>query len=427
MEVSFAPMTRARPGATSTATWSLRARAWYYINVFADPVNPDVVWILNAPAFKSIDGGRSFQRVATPHGDNHDLWIHPENPNVLINANDGGANVSLNGGRTWSTQQNQPTAQFYRVNTDNQFPYHVYGGQQDNSAIAIASQARGAGIGWKDWYSVAGCETAYAAFDPDDPQDVFGGCYMGQIARWEDATSASTNVMAYTNLPIALASRDMKYRFNWNAPIIASQHDPSVIYHASNVLLRTRDRGVTWEEASPDLTRDNDEHQGPGGGPITNEGAGGEIYGTIMYVAKSPHTPDVIWTGSDDGLVHVTQDGGANWTNVTPPDLPEAIINTIDVSPHNPASAWVAVTAYKFNDFTPRAFRTEDFGTTWEPIVDGMAPTHHVRVVREDPVTPGLVYAGTEGGLYVSWDAGANWQSLQLNMPVTPNHGPEGA
>ncbi|MBO6577256.1 MAG: hypothetical protein JJ896_17580 [Rhodothermales bacterium] len=400
--------------------WSLRARAWYYINVFADPVNPDEVWILNAPAFKSIDGGRSFQRVATPHGDNHDLWIHPENPDIVINANDGGANVSLNGGRTWSTQQNQPTAQFYRVNTDNRFPYHVYGGQQDNSAIAIASESPGAGIGWKDWYSVAGCETAYAAFDPDNPTSVLGGCYMGIIGRWDAATSSSRDAMAYTNLPIALASRDMKYRFNWNAPIIASRHDPSVMYHAANVLLRTTDQGLTWTEASPDLTRDNDERQGPGGGPITNEGAGGEIYGTIMYVAESPHSPDVIWTGSDDGLVHMTRDGGESWTNVTPDGLPEAQVNAIDVSPHDPAAAYIAVTAYKVNDFTPRLYRTRDFGASWDLITDGISEDHHTRVVREDPRVRGLLYAGAENGLYVSWNDGDDWHSLQMNMPITP-------
>lgn len=401
-------------------SWSLRARAWYYTHITADPSNPGVVWIMNAPVSKSIDGGKTFTRVRTPHGDNHDLWINPTNSDYMINANDGGANISLNGGITWSAQDNQPTAQFYRVNTDNRFPYYVYGGQQDNSSVAIVSQTSGRGIGWKDWYATAGCETAYVAFDPDNPVLQYGGCYMGQISEFNERTHAERNVMAYPHIPVALASRDMKYRFNWNAPIIASQHDPSVIYHASNVLLKTEDRGESWMEVSPDLTRDEDEKQGPGGGPITNEGAGGEIYGTIYYVAESPHDPGTIWTGSDDGLVHVTRDGGANWENATPEDVGEAIINAIEVSPHDPAAAYIAVTRYKSNDFTPLFYRTEDYGDSWELIVEGIADEAWARVVREDPVRRGLLYAGTEAGAYVSWDDGNHWQSLQLNMPLTP-------
>lgn len=400
-------------------SWDIRHRAWYYTEVYADPSNPDVVWVMAAPAWKSIDGGRTFTRIQTPHGDNHDLWINPTNSDYLINANDGGANVSLNGGKTWSTQENQPTAQFYRVNTDNRFPYYVYGGQQDNSSAAIASRAPG-GIGWKDWYAVAGCESAYLAFDPDNPVRNYGGCYMGQIAEWNEATRGSRNVMAYPMLPAAMASRDMKYRFNWNAPIVVSQHDPGVIYHAGNVLLKSSDRGNSWVEISPDLTRDEDDKQGPGGGPITNEGAGGEIYNTIMYVAESPHDPDVIWVGSDDGLVHVTRDGGVTWRNVTPRGMGEGLVNAIDVSPHDPAGAYVAFTRYKFNDFTPHIYKTDDFGESWRHVVEGIAGDAHVRVVREDPVRRGLLYAGTETGPYVSWDDGEHWQSLQLNMPVTP-------
>jgi photosystem II stability/assembly factor-like uncharacterized protein len=399
-------------------SWTLRARAWYYIHLHADPQNPDVVWVLNAPVMKSIDGGKTFSRVPTPHGDNHDLWINPTNSDYMINANDGGANVSLNGGTTWSTQTNQPTGQFYRVNTDNRFPYYVYGGQQDNSSVAIASQAPG-GIGWKDWYAVAGCETAYVAFDPEDPAYNYGGCYMGQIAEFDGSTKSQRNVMAYPLLPAALASRDMKYRFNWNAPILVSLHDPEVIYHAGNVLLRSADRGRTWTEVSPDLTRDEDDKQGPGGAPITNEGAGGEIYNTIMYVAESPHDAQTIWVGSDDGLVHVTQDGGQGWSNVTPRDMDEGIVNAIELSPHDPAKALVAFTRYKFNDFTPHIYRTDDYGESWEHVVDGIADDAHVRVVREDPVRPNLLYAGTEGGMYVSWNDGEQWQSLQLNMPLT--------
>ncbi|MFQ5473681.1 MAG: WD40/YVTN/BNR-like repeat-containing protein, partial [Dehalococcoidia bacterium] len=401
-------------------TWTIRARAWYYIKVFADPHNPDVVWVTNSRLLKSIDGGKTFTRVAVPHGDNHHVWIHPENSDIMINSNDGGANISYNGGKTWSTQRNQPTGQFYRVNVDHRFPYYVYGGQQDNSTVAIASQTFGRGIGWKDWYSVGGCESAYTAFDRDDPVLVYAGCYMGQISEWDARTRSSRSVMAYPTLPAALASRDMKYRFNWNAPIVSSHHGASTIYHGSNILLKTEDGGVSWTEVSPDLTRDDDEKQGPGGGPITNEGAGGEIYGTLAYVAESPHDAGVIWTGSDDGLVHVTKDGGANWSNVTPPGIGEALINAIEVSPHEPAAAYIAVTKYKFNDFTPLAYKTDDYGASWTRITDGIADEAWVRVVREDPKRRGLLYMGTETGMYVSFDDGERWQSLQLNLPVSP-------
>lgn len=401
-------------------TWTIRARAWYYIKVFADPKNPDVVWITNARLMKSIDGGESFTRVRTPHGDNHHLWIHPDNTDIMINSNDGGANVTNNAGRSWSSQTNQPTAQFYRVNTDNRFPYYVYGGQQDNSSVAIASQTFGAGIGWKDWYSVGGCESAYTAFDPDHPVRVYAGCYMGQITEWDAQTRYVRNVMAYPTLPAALDSRDMKYRFNWNAPILSSHHDRTTIYHASNILLKTENQGVSWTEVSPDLTRDDDEKQGSGGGPITNEGAGGEIYGTIYYVAESPHDAGTIWTGSDDGLVHVTRDGGSTWNNVTPPEIGEAMINAIEISPHAPGAAYIAVTKYKFNDFTPLAFRTDDFGESWTKITQGLDEQAWVRVIREDPKRRGLLYLGSETGMYVSFDDGDNWQSLRLNLPVVP-------
>jgi photosystem II stability/assembly factor-like uncharacterized protein len=401
-------------------TWGIRTRAWYYIKVFADPRNPDVVWVTNAALLKSIDGGKTFERVSVPHGDNHHVWISPADSDVMINSNDGGANISYNGGKSWSTQQNQPTAQFYRVNVDNRFPYYVYGGQQDNSTVGIASQSFGPGIDWKDWDAVGGCESAYVAFDPDNPVHIYAGCYMGQITEWDARTQQDRSVMAYPMLPAAMASRDMKYRFNWNAPILASRHDPLTIYHASNVLLRTRDRGVSWEEASPDLTTDDDEKQGPGGGPITNEGAGGEIYGTIYYVAESRHDRNTLWSGSDDGLLHVSRDFGANWANVTPPGVGESMINAIEVSPHDPSTAYVAVTRYKFNDFTPLAFKTNDYGKTWKSIANGIPEGAWVRVVREDPRRRGLLYMGTELGMYVSFDDGASWQSLQLKLPVTP-------
>jgi len=400
-------------------SWTIRARAWYYIEVFADPIDEETVYVLNAPMMKSVDGGRTFSNVSVPHGDTHDLWINPHDNEVMINANDGGANVSFNAGDTWSTQQNQPTAQFYRVNLDDRFPYHVYGGQQDNSAIAIASRGQG-GVTWKDWYSIGGCESARPAFDRADPRFVYAGCYMGIISEYDHRTQSSRDIAAYPVMPAALQSREMKYRYNWSAPIFVSQHDPSVIYHASNHVVRSTDRGMTWDEISPDLTRDEDEKQGYGGGPITNEGAGGEIYGTIYAFTESPHARGTIWTGSDDGLVYLTRDDGATWTNVTPGGWGEVMVNEIAVSPHDPATAYAAVNRYKFNDFTPMAYVTHDWGQSWDEISDGFAADAWVHVVREDPRRPGLLYAGTETGVYVSFDGGEAWQSMQLNLPNTP-------
>jgi photosystem II stability/assembly factor-like uncharacterized protein len=398
----------------------LHSRAWYYMEVFADPEDPDEVWVLNAWTWKSTDGGRTFTRVVTPHGDNHDLWINPEDRRVMINANDGGANISFNGGRTWSTQSNQPTGQFYRVNTDDLFPYNIYGGQQDNSTVAIASQTAGGGIGWKDWYDVGGCESAFVAFAREQPDPIYAGCYMGLISEWDRATRSSRNIMADPTLPAALPPKDVRYRFNWNAPILVSLHDSRVIYHAANVVLRSQDRGGSWAELSPDLTRNERSKQGPGGRPITNEGAGGETYGTIAYLAESPHSPDTLWAGSDDGRVHVTRDAGASWQDVTPKGMGEALVNAIEVSPHAASTVYIAVTRYKFDDFTPQAYKTTDFGATWTGIASGIPEDAWVRVVREDVERPGLLYMGTEAGPFVSFDAGDHWQSLRLKLPLTP-------
>ncbi|MGI9627645.1 MAG: WD40/YVTN/BNR-like repeat-containing protein, partial [Longimicrobiales bacterium] len=349
------------------------------------------------------------------------LWINPDDNTNMILGDDGGGEVTFNTGQTWSSLNNQPTAQFYRVNADNQYPYWVYGGQQDNSSVAIKSRDMDGSIGPADFRPSAGCESAYLAFDPDNPRYQYGGCYLGQISERDEATGLSRNVQVRPGLPASVEPKNMKYRFNWNAPIIVSPFDPNVIYHGSNHVLRSRDRGNSWEEISPDLTKDDPRYQGPGGGPITNEGAGGEIYGTVFSIAPSAVTEGVIWTGSDDGLVHVTQDNGVNWTNVTPPNLPdEYSVNAIDASPHEPGAAYVAMTAYKFNDFTPIAFKTSDFGQSWEEITDGIPPNHWIRVVREDTEQRGLLYAGTELGAYVSFDDGGEWQPLQLNLPVTP-------
>jgi photosystem II stability/assembly factor-like uncharacterized protein len=398
----------------------LRARSWYYTAVTADPLDAETVYVMNAPLLRSTDGGRTFRTVRTPHGDNHCLWINPNDNRTMINCNDGGANVSFNAGRTWSTQANQPTAQFYRVITDNRFPYWVYGGQQDNSSVAIASRTMDAGIGREDWHGVGGCESAFPAFDPDAPRFVYAGCYQGIITEYDSETQLTRNVMAYPYLGLGSDPKDLKYRFNWNAPIVVSPHDPNVIYHAGNVVLKSEDRGQSWTEISPDLTRNEPEKQGKGGAPITNEAAGAETYNTIFYLAVSPHEAGTIWAGTDDGLVHLTRDEGRTWTNVTPEGIGEALINAIEISPHDPATAYLAVSKYKFGDYTPHVFRTTDYGRHWKRLVDGLPEEAWVRVVREDPGRKGLLYAGTELGLFISFDDGEHWQPFQRNLPVVP-------
>ncbi len=397
------------------------ARAWYYIEVFADPQREDVVYVLNAPMLKSIDGGRSFRPIPNPHGDQHHMWINPDNPENIILANDGGACITFNGGKSWSSQQNQPTAQFYRVITDNLVPYNVYAGQQDNSSVKIASRTLGGNIDWKDWESSAGGESAFLAFDPDNPRYVLGGSYLGNIEVYDHETKTGKDIMAKPVMGLASIPKEMEYRFNWNAPIVAQPQNPQVFYHAGNVVFRTEDLGQSWEVISPDLTRNDKEKQGPGGVPFTNEGAGGENYNTISYLVASPHEEGTLWVGTDDGLVQLTRDEGGSWTDVTPAAIGgEALINAIEVSPHNPGTAYLAVTKYKFNDFAPHIFRTTDYGATWTRTVRGIDTSHFVRVVREDPVRPGLLYAGTERGLYVSFDQGANWQPFQSNLPNAP-------
>jgi len=396
-------------------------RSWYYMEIFADPTDENIVWVMNAPAMKSIDGGKSFFRVSTPHGDNHHLWINPNDNSKMINSNDGGANVSNNGGKSWSSQQNQATSQFYRVITDNLVPYNVYGGQQDNSAIAIASRTNDGGIDWQDWYSVAGCESAFLAFDPDSPEVVFGGCYQGIIDRWNRNSKISKQIKEYPELSLGNAPENFKYRYNWNAPIISSPHDRNTIYHAGNVVFKTTDQGNSWTVISPDLTRNEADKHGPGGKPFTNEAAGGENYNTLMSLVESPHEQGVLWAGSDDGLVHITKDGGANWKNVTPAQMKEGIVNSIEVSPHDPGTAYITLMRYKSMDLQAYIYKTINYGQSWTKLVNGFTDEHtFVRVVREDPVKKGLLYAGTETGLYISLNDGQNWQPLQLNLPVVP-------
>ncbi len=396
------------------------ARAWYYIEIFADPKDENKVYVLNAPMLKSIDGGKSFKPIPNPHGDQHHLWINPDNTENIILANDGGACITFNGGKTWSSQKNQPTAQFYRVIADNRFPYHVYAGQQDNSTVAIASRTAGSSIGWKDWYAAAGGESAFLAFDPDNPRYVYGGSYQGNISVFDHKTETRKDIMAYPVVGLGWHPSDMKYRFNWNAPIVTSPQDRSVIYHAGNKVLKSSDRGQTWTEISPDLTRNDASKQILGGGPYTIEGAGGENYGAITYMVASPHQQGELWTGSDDGLIHLTRNDGADWTNITPKGLGEYLINAIEVSPHQAGKAYAAVTNYKMGDFTPMVYVTTDYGKTWRNKVNGIATDDFVRVVREDPKQAGILYAGTETGLYISFDDGNNWTAFQLNLPVCP-------
>jgi photosystem II stability/assembly factor-like uncharacterized protein len=396
-------------------------RSWYYIEIFPDPMNENIVYVLSAPAMRSIDGGQTWEDISGTHGDYHNLWINPTNSKNMIISDDGGSAITFNGGKSWSRQDNQPTAQFYRINTDNLFPYNIYAGQQDNSSIKIPSHSIGNwGIEATDWTYSAGGESAFLAFDPDDPRYVMGGSYQGTIDLFDYTSKASTNVMAAPIQYLGRDAKDNKYRFNWNAPIIWSKHEPGTFYHGSQVLLRTKNLGRTWTEASPDLTRNDKSKQGRAGVPFTNEAVGAENYGTLSYVIESPHEKGVIWTGSDDGLVHITRDNGTSWTNVTPAGLQECLINAIDISPFEKGTAYIATTRYKFNDHTPGLYKTTDYGRTWKAINNGIPKHAFTRVIREDEVRANLLFAGTETGLYISLDGGSNWNSFQLNLPVTP-------
>lgn len=397
----------------------LYARSWYYMHIFADPQDGDTVYVQNSAFYKSVDGGRTFPvRITGTHGDFHDFWINPHNPAVVGVANDGGGAVSFNGGKTWSTQMNQATAQFYRVNADNDFFYRVYGGQQDNSTVALRSHGPDGGIGLEDFHSVGGCESAHVSFDPDNPVTVYAGCYLGQISRWEKATGTSRNVMVYPEIAFGIPAVDRKYRFNWNAPIHVSRHDASVVYHAGNHVFRSANGGENWDVISPDLTKNDPETLGPGGRPITNEVS--ENYGTIFALAESSRDAGLLWAGSDDGLVHVTRDGGGSWQNVTPRRAGDGLVNSIEISPHDDARVYVAFARYKYNDHTPLIFRTDNGGGRWRNIAAGLPEGAFVRVVREDPVREGLLYAGTELGMFVSFNDGADWQPLRNNLPVVP-------
>jgi photosystem II stability/assembly factor-like uncharacterized protein len=396
-------------------------RAWYYIELFVDPKNENTIYVLSAPALRSNDGGKTWDTLSGTHGDFHDLWINPDNPDNFIISNDGGSAITFDKGKSFSSQANLPTGQFYRINVDNQFPYRIYGGQQDNSSVSIASRALGSGgITAADWTASAGGESAFIAFDPDNPRVVLGGSYQGTIEAVDTKAFAGTNIMAAPIQYLGMDAKDMKYRYNWSAPIIWSTHEPNTYYHGSQYLLKTTDMGKTWKEVSPDLTRNEKEKQGTPGGPYTNEAVGAENYGTLAYIAESPLETGVIWTGSDDGLVQLTRDGGATWKNVTPKGLAECLINAIEVSPFDKATAYIATTRYKFNDHTPGLYKTTDYGATWTKIDNGIPAEAFTRVVREDDVRRDLLFAGTERGVFLSWDGGKNWSPFQLNLPMTP-------
>lgn len=404
---------------------SLRQRAWYYTRIEADPQDENTVYALNTSIYRSIDGGKTFTPIDVPHGDTHDLWINPRNNRHMIIGDDGGAQVTLNKGRTWSSMNNQATAEFYDVVVDNQFPYRVYSSQQDNTSISVPVWS-GPNVlhPMNEWRYASGCETGPVSLHPDHPEVVWGGCYGGAINRLDVRSDERRNVVLYPQLQLGQAAKDLKYRFQWVAPILVSRHDPNVVYHGSQYLHRTRDGGLTWETISPDLTTNTPAHQEAAGGPINHDVTGVEVYNTLFAISEDAKDARTLWTGSDDGRVHITRDGGASWREVTPPGMPKfGTVENIDLSRHRDGRAFVAVQRYRLDDFNPYIFRTEDYGRSWTLLTDGsngIPASSPVRAVREDPVKDGVVYAGTEHGLYVSFDGGTRWQSLQLNLPVSP-------
>ncbi|MEZ4699899.1 MAG: glycosyl hydrolase [Rhodothermales bacterium] len=402
---------------------NLRQRAWYYTRIYADTRDEDMVYVLNVQFWRSKDGGATYERIQTPHGDHHDLWIAPEDPSRMVIGDDGGAQVSFDAGANWSTYHNQPTAQFYRVTTDTHFPYRIYGAQQDNSTVRILSRSRGGSIGERDWEDTAGGESGFLAPHPLDPDIVYGGSYGGYLERLNHRTGESRDVNVWPDNPMGYGAEGMRFRFQWNFPIFFSPHDPNTLYTTANQVFKTTNDGQSWEAISPDLTRNDPSTLGPSGGPITKDNTSVEYYGTVFAAVESPHEAGVLWAGSDDGLIHVTRDGGATWQNVTPPAriMPEWIlINSLEADPFEPGGLYVAATMYKHGDFRPYLYKTKDYGKTWTKIVAGIDEAHFTRVVRADPRRRGLLYAGTEVGMYLSFDDGAHWKPFQLNLPIVP-------
>ena len=410
--------------------WSLinddhrfRQRAWYFTHVWADPKDPNRVYIANTGLYRSIDGGKSFERLPAPHGDHHALWIDPNNPNRLINGNDGGATISVDGGKNWTTQGNQPTAQFYHVAADNDFLYRVYGSQQDNSSIGIRTRSDHGAILTGDWDAVGGGESGYIVADPRDSNIIYADDEGPIFTRFDRRTNQAQSIQEWPEDPNGYSAATQKYRYTWTMPIVISSHNPDVIYHSSQYVFRSNDAGKTWTTISPDLTRDDKSKQQDSGGPLTKDQYTVEYYDTIFTLAESPKQEGLLWAGTDDGLIQLTRDGGKSWASVTPKEVPEwSMISLIEASPFDAGTAYAAIDAHKLDNFKPYIFKTSDFGKTWTKIITGLPDNSYVHAVREDPKRKGLLYAGTETGVWVSFNDGANWQALQLNLPVTPVH-----
>jgi photosystem II stability/assembly factor-like uncharacterized protein len=410
------------------ATWTkvndqrdVKQRAWYYSRLFADPKNPDTVYALNTSFYRSIDGGHTFKAIPTGHGDNHDLWIANDDPNRMIESNDGGANISFDGGKSFSTEMNQPTGQFYRVALDNDFPYNIYGAQQDNTTVETSSRGNSGAITDSDWHEVGGGESGWIAPDPTDSRFVYAGSYDGLLTRYDNRTAGLRNITVWPDNPMGSGVEVMKYRFQWSFPLLFSPNDPKLLYAGANVLLGTRDEGHTWQVMSPDLTRNDKSKQGPVGGPITKDNTAVEYYDTIFTMDESTIEKGLIWAGSDDGLIHITRDAGKTWQDVTPKGIPDFIrINCIAASPFDPGTAYVAATMYLSDDFHPFLYKTTDFGKSWTKIVSGIPDDDFTRTIRPDPKQKGLLIAGSEAHLYISYNDGASWQPFQLNLPNVP-------
>jgi len=400
---------------------NLRQRAWYYTRVYADTQNENRVYVMNVSFWRSEDDGKSFDRYRTPHGDHHDLWIDPENNNRLIVADDGGAQVSNDDASNWSTYMNQPTAQYYRVATDNSFPYNILVAQQDNSTQRVPHRVNSGGISERDWESSAGGESAHLAAKPDNPDIVYGGSYGGYLTRLDHSTGEVRSINVWPNNPMGHGAEDMKYRFQWNFPIFFSPHDANKLYTTSNRFHVTYNEGEKWEVFSPDLTRNEKEKLGPSGGPITKDNTAVEYYATIFAACESPYEKDLLWAASDDGLIHVSKDGGKNWENVTPNNSPKYLMwNSVEPDPFVKGGLYAAGTLYKTGDFQPYLYKTKDYGRTWEKITNGIPNKHFTRVLRADPNKEKLLYAGTESGMYISFDDGISWNPFQLNLPLVP-------
>lgn len=400
---------------------NIRQRAWYFSKIYCDPKNQDIIYALNVNFYKSTDGGKTFKQIATPHGDHHDLWIDPKDASRMIIADDGGAQISVDGGENWSTYQNQPTAQFYRVSTDNFFPYRILGAQQDNTTVRILSSSGSNEINQSDWTPTAGFESGYVVADPSNPDIVYGGNYGGYLSRYDHKTGENRAISVWPDNPLGGGVDLIKYRFQWNFPIFFSPHNPKKLYAAGNVLFASENEGASWTALSPDLTTNDKSKQQSSGGPITKDNSGVEVYSTIFTAGESPLEADLLWTGSDDGLIHVSKDGGKKWDNVTPAEAGKFMMwNCVEANPFTKGVAYFAGTKYKSDDFAPYLFKTTDYGKSWKKIVTGIPAMHFTRCIRADKKVPDLLYAGTEYGMYISYNGGDTWSSFQLNLPPVP-------